>query len=105
MGQGGEAQEVEGEPGALEAWGQKQGGGKERSPGAGVRPGERMGTTALGLAAMRPKPAEQRGRLYCKPDLVHEGVTLPKMEQGLAVHAALASHVLLWRWEHFLPST
>lgn len=26
VGQGGEAQEVEGEPGALEAWGQKQGG-------------------------------------------------------------------------------
>ena len=71
---------------------------RERSPGAGVRPGERMGTTALGLAARGRSPRSSgdgstAARFWYMRETFHK-MGVRRVSGG---PRALAAHVLLWR--------
>ena len=88
MGHGGEAQEVEGEPGALEAWGQKQGGeAGEVFPAATVTRGQpvlvdHQKPFSLPFYEMSPSCTKiwlQRSRPRCS---VGFGLVLPSPERS-----------------------
>lgn len=73
---------------------------RERSPGAGVRPGERMGTTALGLAA-RGRSPRSSGDGSAAARFWYTRETLPKMGEGfLAVHEHWLPVCYCGGWEH-----
>lgn len=64
---------MEGEPGALEAWGQTQAGEAGEVTWSRSEAWRENGDDRSGLGSMRPRPAEPRGRLCCSRILVHEG--------------------------------
>lgn len=78
---------------------------RERSPGAGVRPGERMGTTALGLAA-RGRSPRSSGDGSAAARFWYMRETLPKMEQGFWLSTSTGFPcVTVAAGNTFLPST